>query len=499
MYRNSFILQRSSKSHLRWLRAISILALVANFFSATTSLGTTSSNRPNILFILTEDQGPHAGCYGTKGLKTPHMDSLAASGTRFTEAFVVYPVCSPSKAALYTGLYAAANGLRANTMNYHKPAANLSPAEEASPVYQRVRITNASPTLVELLRAADYHTVVTHKLHVAPNERFPYHQFLGGATGKTMRQALEASRAARRPWFVLYNLPETHRPWRNSETSAIRVDPTEVQVPGFLPDTPVVRRDVAEYYDSIERADELIGEALEVVRQAGQDTNTIVVFMGDHGPCFQRGKMSPYDYGLRVPLIISGPGLKRAAVSAALVAEIDLLPTLLDLIGMTPPAVHGRSLKSILTQGRGGGHDYVVGEIYHGAQQGIVGMQERAIYDGRYRLIYRERVHGPRQFNEDLWRWQAWGNRAYDETIAQKENFPAQYELLRQLHPQRLGGKPPVLELYDVKNDPFELRNIAADATQAAILERLRRGLMEWVVTVGDPFLQTNLLAEAKP
>jgi arylsulfatase A-like enzyme len=210
--------------------------------------------------------------------------------------------------------------------------------------------------------------------------------------------------------------------------------------------------------------------------------------------------MSPYDYGLRIPLIFSGPGIKPGAVSDALVAEIDLMPTLLAFVGVQCPPVAGASLKPLLTGDNSKAvHDYVVGEVDNDAQRGVNGMQELAIYDGRYRLIYRERTGKPRQFNADLSDKTPWGNRIYEETIAQKEKFPAQYELLRQLHPQKLGGKPPALELYDVQHDPWELKNLAADSAQRENLERLRQALVKWVQEIGDKHVSVSEIQSAQP
>jgi N-sulfoglucosamine sulfohydrolase len=116
-------------------------------------------------------------------------------------------------------------------------------------------------------------------------------------------------------------------------------------------------------------------------------------------------------------------------------------------------------------------------------------MQERSIYDGRYRLIYREGAGKPRDLNADLWQWPQWGNRTYDETIRRKGEFPQAYALLRQLHPQALGGSPPEFELYGVQSDPFELRNLAAQPEYRETLDRLRHALADWAQRTGDTFI----------
>jgi arylsulfatase A-like enzyme len=140
----------------------------------------TSPSRPNILFILTEDQGAHMAALGTRGIATPHMDALAASGTLFTRAYVNYPVCSASKACIYTGLHPHSNGLLNNTKNFFKPAGELTPDERENPAYKNIRIRSRGDTLVESLKKLGYHCGITGKLHVSPSERFPYDEFIRG-------------------------------------------------------------------------------------------------------------------------------------------------------------------------------------------------------------------------------------------------------------------------------------------------------------------------------
>ena len=266
--------------------------------------------------------------------------------------------------------------------------------------------------------------------------------------------------------------------------------------PTFLPDTPVIRQDWAEYLDYCEVADISVGEALEGLQRSGDEDNTIVIFMGDHGPCFQRGKMSLNDLGLRVPLAIRGPGIQSGVVSNALVSELDLMPTLLDFLGIQPPRVqHGVSIRGVL-EGEAGakGHDLIFAEIAHQVQQIDNGMQERSVYDGEYHLIYREGLHKPRTVNADLKDWKPWRNRSYAETVKEKDNFPLGFELLSQVDPQSLGGKPPKFELYNTKSDPDEIKNLAHDPAYRVQLDRLRRALAQWIEETDDAAVSVDKL-----
>jgi N-sulfoglucosamine sulfohydrolase len=252
----------------------------------------------------------------------------------------------------------------------------------------------------------------------------------------------------------------------------------------------VVRKDWCEYLASIEVADESLQTPLEILRASGQETNTIVVFMGDHGPAFPHGKMTLYELGLRVPLILRVPWLKGGFHSDALVSELDLMPTLLDLLSLAPTAKsHGLSLKPIL-EGKpdAKAHQYIFAEISNKGPLPNDGMQERSLSDGRWKLIYRENVEHPwRTVQDDSKFWKTWGNRTYDETVRLKDKFPEHYRILAELDPQTLGGKVPALELYDLQSDPDEMHNLVGDQKHRAELERLYAVLCQWERDTDDP------------
>ena len=449
-----------------------------------------ASSKPNLLFILTEDQGAHLSFLGTAGLQTPHMDSLAKSGVYFRNAFVAYPVCSPSKAAIYTSLPNHLNGILNNTPNFHKPAEKLTPAELKNPLYLRNRIADGIPTLIERLRDAGYHQGVTHKLHVSPNEKFPYDEFIEGNSRAAVAGFLDRAAKTGKPWHLFLNIGQSHRPFPDSNKVKIRVKPDEVKLPAFLPDTPIVRQDWAEYLAAIETADHLVGEALDALRASGQDRNTIIICLGgDHGPAFPHGKMTLYDLGLRVTLSINGPGLGKGVNSEALVSELDLAPTVLDLLGLPPfPDSQGLSLRPLL-EGKAGakGHDFVAAEISNLGPLPNKGMQERSLCDGRWHLIHRSSVTPAwRQVQADSKNPKPWGNRSYSETLRLKDRFPEAYRVLTEMDPQSLGGTPPSLELYDLLNDPDEMKNLATDPNHQKELTRMFSALATWCAETKD-------------
>jgi N-sulfoglucosamine sulfohydrolase len=451
-------------------------------------------SKPNVLFILTEDQGAQMGYLGTAGLETPHMDSLARSGTYFSNAFVAYPVCSASKACILTGLHSHYNGLLNNTANYHKPAEKLTDGERRRLVYRRSRVKDGIPTLTELLKGAGYYQGVTHKLHLSPNEKFPYDEFLQQNSEASVADFIK--RAGDKPWLLFFNIPNSHRPYPNSDKKSIRVKPEGVELPAYLPDTPIVRKDWAEYLAAIEVTDAIVGGGLRALRKSGQEDETIVVFLGDHGPTFQHGKMSLYDLGIRTPMIVRLPGQRDGQTSDALVSELDLTPTLLDLLDLAPlPKTHGISLRPLL-EGKADakGHDLIFAEISHRGALPNDGMQERSVFDGRWKLIYREKFKPAwRQVNADTKDWKPWGNRTWDETIRVKEQFPEAYRILQEMEPQKFGVELGAFELYDTQADPDEMVNLAEKAEVNGERDRLFGALKAWAKRTED-FIGVSVL-----
>ncbi len=477
----------------RFVPATFALLLISSLVFGVSVPG--SNQRPNILFILTEDQGAQMGALGTAGVQTPHMDELAATGVMFREAFVVYPVCSASKGSIYTGRFATSAGILNNTLNLHKPAGEVTKEERETSYWRHNRIRDDVPTLIECLRAGGYYSAVTHKLHVLPNDKFPYDEFLENPGGELLRGFIERAGKHGKPWFMMYNIEDSHREYPNSDVEKIRVRSDEVKLPAFLPDTPEIRKDWAGYLAALEKADRWVGEALAALRASGQWENTIIVFMGDHGPTFPHGKMTLFDLGLRVPLVIAGPGVKGGRESKAGVSAVDLMPTLLDFAGLpVPTGMQGKSLRALAEGVEGAsGHAQVFAQISNRGPLPNEGMQERSVYDGRWKLIYREKTETRwRQVNDDAKFFigptgRAWGNRTYAEIVKHKKQFPEAYRMLREMDPQSLDGETPKWELYDLKNDPDELRNLAEKPECREIREKLFSTLKAHFTAISDP------------
>jgi N-sulfoglucosamine sulfohydrolase len=356
-----------------------------------------------------------------------------------------------------------------------------------------------------VLKQQGYFLGQSGKLHVAPVEKFPFDAYLaredGGKKGVSKELVGEFFRrasASGKPWAFFHNAINTpHRPFRNSVQTPIGVDPKQVKLPAFLPDTQVVRQDWAEYLDGIQLADAAVGEVLAALHESGQEQNTLVICVaGDHGPAFPHGKMTPYDFALRVNIIVRAPGGKAGQMSNALVGTIDLMPTILDYVGTAPPQpVNGISLRPLIEGTPGAkGHDLIFAEVSGQKPDGHPGMEERSVYDGRYHLIFRDHLDLKRSINADSREWDKWRNRTHSETLRVKDQFPAAYRVLKEMEPHLFGITLPQCELYDLKTDPDEMTDLAASPEHQDVKRRLLQRLAQWCKDTRDSSISADSL-----
>ena len=290
-----------------------------------------AATRPNILLIVSEDNGPEIGAYGDRHARTPHLDRLATEGVRFNRAYVTQAGCSQSRSSIMTGLYPHQNG-------------QLGLATWGFRLYRA-----DTPNLPSNLKAAGYRTGLIGKLHINPESAFPF-DFAEIPQGNFARRNLadyakhaEAfMRAGDAPFFLSVNFPDAHRPW----TRQVDGLPREPFGPGAVPpmaymgvDAPDLRALVADYYNCMSRLDTLVGDVLAALERTGKARDTLVIYLGDHGADMLRGKRTSYEGGVRIPLIARFPaGAKPGQVRDELVSTVDLFPTALALAGAAPVA-----------------------------------------------------------------------------------------------------------------------------------------------------------------
>lgn len=452
----------------------------------------------NVVLILADDQSNHAGYLGTDGARTPQIDKLAAEGVNFTRGFTACAVCSPSRGAVLTGVHPDANGLRKNVPNYGLNFPLPSGSDHSEEGHGGVN--EDIPTLIEILNAHNIFTAVTQKTHVQPIRKFPFSKgFSGPATPATYTRAVNGSvsGAAGRSFFLMANISSPHLPLRShlkangladANNNAVNVNPSEVNIPKdapWLPDTSGSRRFFADYLGCLEVNDLCVQAIREALASNGVAGETLLIYTSDNGMGIHRAKNSHYAAGLHVPFLVDGPGVSGGRVISEPVSTIDIVPTILDFLGIPiPPHCQGKSLWPILSGER---DDFPERETVLAATNSHY--SGRAVCDGRY--YYMRTITQPtsswsdpgRAMNADLWQsGPPWFNVAYEATCAAFQTQPLQYELLAQI----IEGRIPDEQLYDLDTDPWCMKDLAGDAARAAKLRELRCALEKWRVSSQD-------------
>ncbi len=417
--------------------------------------------RPNILWLTGEDLGVELECYGAKEVWTPNLNRLCKEGVRFTHFYTTAPVCSSSRSAFMTGMYATTIGA-----HHHR-----SHRGDGFKLPEGVRL------LTEWLRDAGYYSANVVELPPACGFRGTGKSDWNFAPdGKPFDTNRWADLKAHQPFFAQVNFHETHRKFNGPK----RADRAKVEIPPYYPDHPVTREDWALYLDAASELDRKTGLILAQLEADGLADSTMVVFFGDNGQAHVRGKQFVYEEGLHVPLIIRWPRklpapaqLKPGTVDERLLCAIDLAPTMLALAGAAkPPKVQGRIFL--------GDRPEPPRECVFGARDRCdeTEFRLRTARDARYRYI--------RNFTPD---------RPFLQANAYKERSYPVWNLLKQLHaegkltpPQAALCAPtmPEEELYDLQDDPHEIRNLAASPQHADTLKRLRAALDEWLKESDD-------------
>ncbi len=443
------------------LKAAGVGAAALSVARPTLSRGNRVGKR-NILLYVTDDHGTDdAGCYGNPVIKTPGLDMLAAEGTRFTRAFCTSASCSPSRSVILTGRHTHATGQYGLAHSYHHFVS--LPHVKSLPV---------------LLGNAGYRTVSAGKFHVAPEEIYHFDRYVKGAAPPKMAEMCRPVIAAKdtRPFFLYFCTTEPHRPFRREGSDP--VDPNDVIVPSYLPDTPECREELAEYYGSVQRADSGLLRLMEILKETGHWDDTMIIYISDNGIPFPGAKTTLYDPGMRLPCVVRSPyQTKRGIACNAMITWADITPTLLDFAGVESPQApfHGRSFLPVLDQESPKGWD----EIYasHTFHEVTMYYPMRVVRTSRYKLIWNI-AHGLEYpFASDLWESKTWQG-----ILKRGDTHHAKRTIEAYIH-------RPEFELYDLENDPDEINNLADDPKYTVILEELKRKLKEFQKRTGDPWI----------
>ena len=501
---------------------------------ACTALSATGAEkRPNIFFAFADDWGRVASIYakidGAGSLndvaRTPTFDRVAQDGALFRHAFVSAPSCTPCRSALLSGQHFWRTG--------------------RSSILQGALWDGSQPSFPLLLRGAGYHIGETFKVWSpgrpndapfdAPKHSYEkagsrFNQFSTRVT-RMVAEGMEAEIAKRelfaeveknfdaflaarkegQPFCYWFGPTNTHRKWQRGSGKALwGIDPDALKgkLPPFIPDVPVVREDMADYLGEVLAFDTAVGLLLEKLKAAGEFENTIIVMSGDHGPPgFPHGKCNLYDFGTSVSLAIRGPGVKGGRVVDDLTSIPDLAPTFLEFGGVTKPeAMTARSLVPLLDSDKSGQIDPARTVVFTGrerhvedARDGFLPYPQRAIRTPDF--LYIVNFHPERYPLGDPYRLDS-GQPPTEKQITEETRVtlpdedagPTKAWLVGvrsdpqwRSHFEWVYGKRQREELYDLRKDPQQTKNVATDPAYDSQRADLEKRLITELTSTGDP------------
>lgn len=442
----------------------------------------------NVLLITADDLNcDSVGCFGSKVPNvTPNIDRLAREGITFTHAHVTAAVCQPSRSVLMTGRYPHRNGAR-----------GFEP------------IDPAVTTLQERLHEAGYLNGIMGKNgHLAPRQKFCWDYYItpdqldqgrGPALYyKFAKGFFEQAKAAGKPFFLMANSQDPHRPFAGSEAElrqfgkhypySRKYEPSEVEVSGFLPDIPGVRKEVAEYFTSVHRCDETVGQVLRALADTGNADNTLVMFLSDNGMSFPYSKTNCYLASTHTPWIVRWPGHTKPGTvdSTHFISGIDYMPTIIEAAGLQPVSgMDGTSFLSLLDGGTQPGRDKVFTVFEETSAK--IQFPMRCVQNAKFGYIYNAWSNGKTSFRNESMGGLAW--KAMEDSSDPAVKARVEYFLYRA--PE---------ELYNLQTDPACLANLAKDPAHKQTLEQLRKQLLDNMTATQDPILSAfkAFLADGK-
>jgi arylsulfatase A-like enzyme len=423
------------------------------FLSWSVAIAGEVVSPPNFVVFIADDQGEgDLSCYGHPVLKTPNIDRLAAEGIRFDRAYLTISSCSPTRASFLTGRYPHNTGAE----DLHQPL----------PADQR--------TIAWYLRRAGYHAMSVGKWHLGDAEQKNWDAVVECAGRDTAREAIALlrDRPETKPFFFWVASKDPHRPFDTDAISRPH-DPADVVVPPYLPDHPLIRKELALYYDEVTRFDQHVGIIYQELERQGLLDSTFVVYLSDNGMPFPRAKTTLYDSGIHTPLLVRYPPLvKPGTVCQGLVSTIDVAPTVAELAGVSQSTMQGKSLMGAFEDPEKPWRTAVFAEAnWHDFEKFTRAVRTEDLLLVRNYYWDKPLWNSVDSINSITWKGLMEFRRAGELTPAQAFLF---------VEPR------PFEELYDVSVDPYSLRNLVDDPEYRDRLYELRTLLDNWRVDTED-------------
>lgn len=458
------------------LSAGALLIVATTLLALNTERDKPSDLRPpNILFIMADDLSMEdITPFGSTQVHTPNLARLAKEGVCLDNMFNMVPTCSPTRQSILTGLAPVRSGAYPNhTM-----------------IYDGIK------TLPVYLQQLGYRTALIGKKHYAPESSYPF-DFLGGrdhdgGQGQDVDLSLAEAyikKSPDKPFFLMFTSNQPHEPWNRGNQRAYRPDSIKLR-PNMI-DTKLTRTRMANYYAEITYLDSLVGVCLDMVERSGQKENTIIIFATEQGNSFPFSKWTLYDKGLHAGFIVKWPGKVQSNTrNKAMLAYIDITPTLIDIAGGNPEKINtgskdalgktgfdGRSFKKVLTEGINHARDYVFAEhTTRGIIQGSDAYASRSARNAKF--LYINNLNHTNEFSNTVTHspmYRQWLN---------KDSLRASFYRNR-----------PQEELYDVILDPYNLKNLANEVKYSGVMKELREELHKFMRQQGDHGIATEMKA----
>jgi N-sulfoglucosamine sulfohydrolase len=429
---------------------------------------TDAQNRPNIILFVADDHtATDCGAYGSREVRTPNIDLLARQGLLFRNAFAASPTCMPSRAALFTGLMPFRNGAHANNL------AGQSQCREdvlSLPYY---------------LKKLGYRVAQAGKTHFGPKSVFPFERIAdsevpepGFENNRGLHMDLNTGAVdkwldtvpANEPFCLIVCDHSPHVIWTAQPT----YDPSTVTVPPNHIDTPDLRKSRARYYTDITKMDTNLGKVLTSAEKHGFATNTVFIYTADQGAQWPFAKWGLYDQGIRVPFIVRWPGkLKPGSSTGAMISLVDVLPTLIEIVGGKPSAdLDGRSFLGLL-EGSSSQHREVIFAT-HSQDMGMNFTPMRCVRTERYKYIFNLSPENKYTTHMDKAKDHDGGREYWESWVKSAGSDPRSAAILKRYHTR------PREELYDALLDPYEVHNLADEPAYKDIKQDLNKQLIAW-------------------
>lgn len=443
--------------------------LTLGVFAAAALAGQRAAGRqrPNVVIILADDCSYYdIGCYGAANNRTPHIDSLAGEGMRFTNAYNSVSTSVPTRHCLYTGMYPIRNGGH----------------------YNLSAIREGIETMPVLLSRLGYRVGLAGKWHVKPRKCFPFEQVPGFPANCLTREPVHTMEGVEefvgrddgQPFCLVVASVNPHVPWTGGDPAAFGLD--RLVLPPHFADTPQTRASYAAYLAEIDLLDQEVGDVVQVLREKGLYDDTLVFFLSEQGTQLTGAKWTNWNAGVRAAMIARWSGrIRPGRTTDAIVQYEDILPTLIELAGGKPGReMDGRSLLPLL-EGATDTHRKYAFHLHDNYPSGPP-YPIRAVSDGRYRLI-----------------WNLAPERRFVAKNMENESWLKSWKESDTPHARRIVERwytRPEFELYDTDSDPYEMTNLAAERQYARIKARLLRALKGWMRDQHDPGIDADVVRE---